>query len=174
MGWEVGGRFKRERTYVHLWLIHVDVSQKLTQYCKAIILQLKINELKKKQTKNKWQVESWGSGKLQITYLVGGESVWEKISEVNLVRCIDRLKSFLAVWPKNFALLLFRIYPKIGQSCLTFLQVKLAVSSVNEIFQARTLEWVAISSSRGSSWPRESNPGVLPTPVFLPAEIHGQ
>ena len=23
--WEIGGRFKREETYVHLWLIHVDV-----------------------------------------------------------------------------------------------------------------------------------------------------
>ena len=30
-------------TYVYLWLIHVDVWQKPTQYCKAIILQLKIN-----------------------------------------------------------------------------------------------------------------------------------
>ena len=39
MGWEVGGRFKRERTYVHLWLIHVAVWQKPTQYCKAITLQ---------------------------------------------------------------------------------------------------------------------------------------
>ena len=28
-------------------------------------------------------------------------------------------------------------------------------SSVHDIFQARILEWVAISSSRGSSWPRE-------------------
>ena len=28
-------------------------------------------------------------------------------------------------------------------------------SSVHEIFQARVLEWVAISFSRGSSWPRE-------------------
>ena len=28
-------------------------------------------------------------------------------------------------------------------------------SSVNEIFQARTLEWVAISYSRGSSWPSD-------------------
>ena len=34
-------RFKREQTYVHLWLIHVDIGQKPTQYCKAIILQLK-------------------------------------------------------------------------------------------------------------------------------------
>ena len=50
MGREVGGRFKREGTYVYLWLIHVDVWQKPTQYCRAIILQLKINELKKKST----------------------------------------------------------------------------------------------------------------------------
>ena len=25
MAWEVGGRVKREGTYVYLWLIHVDV-----------------------------------------------------------------------------------------------------------------------------------------------------
>ena len=48
MGWEVGGRFKRERIYVYLWLIHVDVWKKPTQYCKPIILLLKINTLKNK------------------------------------------------------------------------------------------------------------------------------
>ena len=37
MGWEVGERFKREETYVYLWLVHVDVWQKLTHHCKAII-----------------------------------------------------------------------------------------------------------------------------------------
>ena len=42
MRWEMGGRCKREGTYVYLWLIHVDVWQKPTQYCKAIILQLKM------------------------------------------------------------------------------------------------------------------------------------
>ena len=44
-GWDAvgdGRRFKRVGTYVYLWLIHVHVSQKATQYCKAIILQLKI------------------------------------------------------------------------------------------------------------------------------------
>ena len=41
MGREMGGRFKRERTYAPLWLIHVDVWQKATQFYKAIILQLK-------------------------------------------------------------------------------------------------------------------------------------
>ena len=47
MGWEMGGRFKREGTDVYLWLFHADVRQKPTQYCKAIIPQIKINELKK-------------------------------------------------------------------------------------------------------------------------------
>ena len=41
MGWGLGGRLKREGTYVYLWLIHVGVQQKLVQYCKATILQLK-------------------------------------------------------------------------------------------------------------------------------------
>ena len=47
-----GGREVQEEG--NLWLIHVDVWQKPTQYCKAVILQLKINKLKKmknKQTK---------------------------------------------------------------------------------------------------------------------------
>ena len=42
IGWEVGGRFKREGTYVYLWLIHVDVWQKSTQHCKALVLQLTV------------------------------------------------------------------------------------------------------------------------------------
>ena len=53
MGWEVGKRFKREGMYVHLWLIHVDVWQKPTQYCKAIILQLKINKFFLKESHHK-------------------------------------------------------------------------------------------------------------------------
>ena len=46
MGLEMGGRFKREGTFVYLWLIHVDVWRKLTQHCEAIILQLKKNSQK--------------------------------------------------------------------------------------------------------------------------------
>ena len=41
-----GGRFQMEGTYVHLWLIHVDVWQKPTQHCKAITLQLKMHNKK--------------------------------------------------------------------------------------------------------------------------------
>ena len=47
MGREAGGGFKKERTHVYLWLTHVDVWQKPSQYCEVIILQLKI-KLKKK------------------------------------------------------------------------------------------------------------------------------
>ena len=42
----VGGRLKREGIYVYLWLIHAVVQQKLTQHCKAVILQLR-NKVKK-------------------------------------------------------------------------------------------------------------------------------
>ena len=42
MGRDVGVMFKREGTWVYLWLIHVAVWQKLTQYYKALTLQLKL------------------------------------------------------------------------------------------------------------------------------------
>ena len=41
MGRETGVRFKKEGTYAYLWLIHIDVWQKETQFCKIIILQFK-------------------------------------------------------------------------------------------------------------------------------------
>ena len=44
------GQFKREGTYVYVRLIHVDVWQKLSQYCKVIILQLKIKVKEKKKS----------------------------------------------------------------------------------------------------------------------------
>ena len=47
MRWEAGGRLKSEGTYVYLWLFPVDVWQKPSQYCKAIILQLKMNKIRK-------------------------------------------------------------------------------------------------------------------------------
>ena len=48
----------------------------------------------------------------------------------------------------------------VAQSCLTLcdpMECSPPGSSVHGIFQARTLEWFAISSSRGSSWPRNWN-----------------
>ena len=79
-GREVGGRVKREGTYVHLWLIHADVWQKPTQYYKANILQLNINKRRKKrfstaeeETKKELLTSTasrmWGSS--WFIYLVG-------------------------------------------------------------------------------------------------------
>ena len=45
MGVGLGGRLEREGTYVYLKPIHLVVQEKLTQYCKATILQLKKKEL---------------------------------------------------------------------------------------------------------------------------------
>ena len=42
---EMGGRFKRDGLYVYLWLIHVEVWQKTTKFCKAIIFQLKNKQI---------------------------------------------------------------------------------------------------------------------------------
>ena len=45
--------------YVYLWLIHVDIWQKLTQFCKTIILQLKNKfKIKKKERVNVCSFES--------------------------------------------------------------------------------------------------------------------
>ena len=46
---------------------------------------------------------------------------------------------------------------EVTQSCPTLsdpMDCSLPGSSIHGIFQARVLEWVAISSSKGSSWPR--------------------
>ena len=43
MGWETAGA-QEGGTAVYLWLIHVDVWQRPTRCCKAIILQLKTNK----------------------------------------------------------------------------------------------------------------------------------
>ena len=48
-------------------------------------------------------------------------------------------------------------WSEVTQLCLTLrdpMDCSLPGSSVHGIFQARVLEWVAISFSRGSSWPR--------------------
>ena len=49
-------------------------------------------------------------------------------------------------------------WSEVAQLCPTLcdpMDCSLLHSSVHEIFQARVLEWVAISYSRGSSWPRD-------------------
>ena len=56
----MGGRFKREATYVYLWLIHADVWQKPTKFCKAIILQLKNKQIFKSDRAGEWEYGEFG------------------------------------------------------------------------------------------------------------------
>ena len=65
--------------------------------------------------------------------------------------------------PFRWAILLLLLFSsilhgKVAQSCLTLCDpvgCSLPGSSVHGIFQARVLEWIAISFSRGSSQPRD-------------------
>ena len=46
-GWDGEGEGREVQeggVYVYLWLIHVEVSQKIGKFCKAIILQYKTNK----------------------------------------------------------------------------------------------------------------------------------
>ena len=58
MGWELGGRLKREGIYVHLWLIHVDAWQKPTQYWNYP--SIKKHKLSKKKGKEVNQILALG------------------------------------------------------------------------------------------------------------------
>ena len=60
MGRKEGGRFKRERTYVYLWLIHVDVWRKTTQYCNYPPIKNKIKKflMKKKNMLTKYTLNT--------------------------------------------------------------------------------------------------------------------
>ena len=58
---------------------------------------------------------------------------------------------------KDFTITLLK-WSEVAQSCPTLcdpMDGSLPGSSVHGIFQARVLKWVAISFSRGSSWPRD-------------------
>ena len=76
---EAGRRSKRQGICVCIWLFHLAVQQKLTQHCKAIILQLKKKERKKERKKRgerarKLKISSsWGSPKCKTSW-----GSWEK------------------------------------------------------------------------------------------------
>ena len=72
--------------------------------------------------------------------------------------------------PGNPICLLFCCCCSVTQSCPTLcdpMDCSLPGSSIHGIFQARVLEWVAISFTRGSS----QNIGVLPSASLLPMNI---
>ena len=79
------------------------------------------------------------------------------ISFSDLLFSVQTLYIFCRFIPRYVILnAIMKVIVKVTQSCLTFcMDCSLPDSSVHEISQARTLEWFAISFSRGSSWPRD-------------------
>ena len=72
---------------------------------------------------------------------------------------LSRSKHLLISWLHlPSAVILVKSESEVAQSCPTLrdpMDCSLPGSSVHGILQARVLEWVAISFSRGSSWPRD-------------------
>ena len=65
------------------------------------------------------------------------------------------------------------IKSEVAQSCLTLcdpMDCSLPGSSIDGMFQARILEWVAIFFSRGSSWPRDRTQSPALQADSLPSE----
>ena len=87
----------------------------------------------------------------------------------------DRFKATLVV---NMAILnKLWVMSKVAQSCPTLcdpMDSSLPVFSVHGIFQARILEWVAISFSRGSSQPRDRTRSPALQTDALPSEPPGK
>ena len=79
---------------------------------------------------------------------------WFKLMSLMSPALAGRFSTTRATW-KNFSL---RLKLACAQSCPTLcdsMDCSLPGSSVPGIFQARILEWVAISYSQESSWPRD-------------------
>ena len=71
---------------------------------------------------------------------------------------LDEAQAGIKIVGRNINNLRYADESEVIQSCLTLsypMDCSLRGSSIHEIFQARVLEWVAISFSRGSSWPRD-------------------
>ena len=110
---------KRKGTCVYLWLVHVDIWQKPTQDCQAIILQLKKLFLKKNYFKKK------GEG--------GSEASWNSISAVLVTQTLSPRCSVA----------------QSGPTLCNPMNCSPPGSFVQGTLQARIMEWVAISFSRG-------------------------
>ena len=70
--------------------------------------------------------------------------------------CISHLPSLTSWLP--FSRRVLRLCVKVAQSCLTLcdpMDCSVPGSAVHGILQARTLEWVTVPFSRGSSQPRD-------------------
>ena len=96
---------------------------------------------------------------------LGGSSLLCDLSSLRKQRVIDFVCSAFALlsdekleFTNVILILILKSESEVAQSCLTLcdpMDCSPQGSSVHGILQARILKWVAISFSRGSSWPRD-------------------
>ena len=156
----MGGSFKMKGVYVYLWLIHVEVLQKTTKICKAIILQLK--KIAKIFFQNNLldrigqHFRQWSAFNKDLGCLTSGGSfhiysIPDTIVHACMLSCLTLCD------PMDCSL--YRCHAaaaaKSLQSCPTLcdpIDGSPPGSAIPGILQARTLEWVAISFSNAWKW----------------------
>ena len=89
--WGMGGGFRRQGTFVYLWLIHVVVWQRPAQYCRAVVLlkkKKKLTHLKKTAVhRHKWA----GGGNCLNGYYRGNWLKWN----ITCIIVLCQFRSFL-------------------------------------------------------------------------------
>ena len=97
---------------------------------------------------------SWSSG---FPNKITQYSLPQQLVSLGLLACHGmssmRLDS-VTCWPQNYVSSLERVMSLSHVQLCNPMDCSLSGSSVHGIFQARILEWIAISFTRGSSWPR--------------------
>ena len=126
-GWEVEERFKREGIYVYLWLTHVDIWKKSTQYCKVAIPNLKKLNFKKKNswvqtmllmdsilprwlkfllTATQWTLvwanskRLWRTGKPGMLQSLGSQRIWHNLANEQQ-RTTTTMPNCIGAWGKR-------------------------------------------------------------------------
>ena len=129
--WEGGSGWG---THVNPWLIHFNVWQNPLQYCKVISLQL-IKKLKKKKKKDKTAPNrlDWVIKPAIVETKSGCIFYYNHLGHIPCLSCscFSRVWLFVTLWTIACQ----------GPLSMGF-------------FQVCVLQWVAIFSSKGSSWPR--------------------
>ena len=123
VGREMGGRSGRQETWVYLWLILVDIWQKTTKFCKAIILQLK-NLKKNCMSSTEYIILSHNSiPKLQVCLVFKSVKLYTflfakanlRINKKRLWVCSNKYLQFLWVFfsfsPTFIKLMIFLVCP---------------------------------------------------------------
>ena len=179
-GWDGGGEEDSRGKwymYTHSWFPFV-IQQKLTQLWEAITLQLKKENTLIKGEKN----SSVSSSQFDLMFVsVVSSKIWcgmggqQETAYMVVERCIVSVEASRTCYIESSpaTLLLPRAAPPTMNSMLACSQCTVKSdslqphggvpwdSSVHGILQARILEWVAISSSRGYSWSRIKPPSPL-------------